>query len=235
MPDILPAPEGLWAIVAIYPDTETITFPGGATSEVGVGVPELCATPVLGFTNREDDEETTFYPLILNSSANLAEPLTPECPWYSLKAFVLANGSPFIPAGLGENVFTLDNLPEEYRFLLASPVSNPMSNYAAPGRYTFARCEDGKVRRVKELMTEEAALSEQRVWDEELESVRHGQTVLRALESHPEGLTEEQIAALTQLDSATVRREVNLFIDHGVVAINDGLVIATTDPGKDTL
>lgn len=121
MTNIIPAPRGLWAIVEVYQDTETITFPGGATSEVGVGVPELCATPVLGFTNREDGEGNTYYPVTINSGVSFAEPLTPGDPLFEFKAYVLTKGSPFVPAGLGENVFTLDTLPEEYRFLLASP------------------------------------------------------------------------------------------------------------------
>lgn len=121
MPDIIPAPEGLWAIVATYPETEIVKFPGGATSEVSAGIQELSATPVLGFTNSEDGEGNTYYPVTINSGVSFAEPLTPGDPLYQFKAYVMTKGAPFTPTGLGKNVFTLDTLPEEYRFLLASP------------------------------------------------------------------------------------------------------------------
>lgn len=120
MTDIIPAPEGMWVILALYPYTEVIEVRSGITREVGAGTPELCATPVLGFANSEDGEPCTFYPVAFNGSASFAEPLTPDQEMlFAVKAYVMANGSPFAPSGLGKNVFTLDTLPEEYHHLLA--------------------------------------------------------------------------------------------------------------------
>lgn len=128
MTNIIPAPRGLWAIVATYPETEIVTFPGGATSEIGAGTPELYATPVLGFANSEDDEGSTYYPVTLSSDAHFAEPLVTGDPLFEFKAYVMTKGAPFTPTGLGKNVFTLDTLPEEYRSLLVSPSTQDATN-----------------------------------------------------------------------------------------------------------
>lgn len=98
-----------------------------------------------------------------------------------------------------------------------------------PTEPTYARCEDGEIRRVEVLMTEAEAEKHQRMAEERYASLDTGKRLLGALRAHPEGLTEAQLAALTQLDSDTVRREVDSFIEHQLVLIRGGLLTVNAD------
>lgn len=76
----------------------------------------------------------------------------------------------------------------------------------------YALCEDGEIRRVTILMTEAEADKHQRMAEERYASLDAGKRLLEVLRAHPEGLTEEQLAAVTQL-----------------VLINDGLLTVNPD------
>lgn len=98
-----------------------------------------------------------------------------------------------------------------------------------PTEPTYALCEDGEIRRVTILMTEAEADKHQRMVEERYASLDAGKRLLEALRAHPEGLAEEQLATVTQLDSDTVRREITPFIEHKLVLINDGLLTVNPD------
>lgn len=93
----------------------------------------------------------------------------------------------------------------------------------------YALCEDGEIRRVTILMTEAEADKHQRMAEERYASLDAGKRLLEVLRAHPEGLTEEQLAAVTQLDRDTVRREITSFTDGKLVLINDGLLTVKPD------
>lgn len=121
---VLPAPEGMWAIIKVFYDVEEVTE-HGHTREIGVGEPKYVATPVIGFAL--NDSGTTFFPLILNSGGHFAEPWDnwggERAPDF-LEAYVLTSGSvPFVASGYAEtNIYTVDTLPEKYRHLLAPTI-----------------------------------------------------------------------------------------------------------------